>query len=225
VPPLSTTSTPELREVSASPPRPVSVQRTAESTLPTAYGEFRLVVYAVHDPHAHPSLSREYLALVVGDVEGAESLPVRLHSECLTGETFASLKCDCREQLAGAQRYIQEQGRGVIVYLRQEGRGIGLTNKIRAYALQERGADTIEANRLLNLPIDARRYDAAEHILVDLGVRSVVLLTNNPSKLSGLRGEAVSTVGRVPLEVAACEHSKSYLQVKRDLMGHLLDVD
>ncbi len=224
VPPVSSTpSGPELREVTASPPRPVSVQRTAESTLPTEYGEFRLVVYSVHDPHAHPSLSREYLALIVGDVDGAEELPVRLHSECLTGETFASLKCDCRDQLAAAQRYVQEQGRGVIVYLRQEGRGIGLTNKIRAYALQEQGADTIEANRLLNLPVDARRYDAAERILEDLGIKSVVLLTNNPNKLNGLTGSAVSTVGRVPLEMSACEHSRSYLQVKRDRMGHLLD--
>src|SRR5690606_26972373 len=139
--------------------------------------------------------------------------PVRIHSECLTGETFASLKCDCRAQLAAAQRYVQEQGRGCIVYMRQEGRGIGLANKIRAYALQEGGADTIEANRRLNLPVDARRYYAAELILEDLGIQSVVMLTNNPDKLQGLSAQKVLTVGRIPLEVGVCEHSKSYLEV------------
>lgn len=215
----------ELREVGLAPPRPPTIERAAESSLPTEYGTFRVVVYEVSDSEAHPSLSREYLALIVGDVEGAEALPVRLHSECLTGETFASLKCDCRQQLAESQRYIQNQGRGCIIYLRQEGRGIGLTNKIRAYALQETGVDTIEANRQLNLPVDARRYDAAELILRDLGVRSVVLLTNNPLKLQSLNGEQVRTVGRVPLEIGACEHSKNYLEVKRDRMGHLLKLE
>ncbi len=212
----------ELREVGEVPPRPASIERAAETTLPTEFGSFRVVVYNVVDPEAHPSLSREHLALVVGDVEGAERLPVRIHSECLTGETFASLKCDCRAQLGAAQRYIQEQGRGCIVYMRQEGRGIGLANKIRAYALQERGADTIEANRRLNLPVDARRYDVAEMILEDLGIRSIELLTNNPEKLRSMSGEQVSTVGRIPLEVGVCEHSREYLEVKRDRMGHLL---
>lgn len=212
----------ELREVSGAPPKPPTVERVAESTLPTAFGEFRIVVYRVHDPEAHPTLSKEYLALVKGDVRDAEELPVRVHSECLTGEAFASLKCDCREQLATAQQYIQEQGRGVVIYLRQEGRGIGLANKIRAYALQEQGADTIEANRRLNLPIDARRYDAAERILEDLGVKSVLLLTNNPLKLRGFSGKGIQTVGRIPLEIEANQHSQGYLAVKRDRMGHLL---
>lgn len=227
--PLPATSSPPkpagLRDVGLVPPKAPTIERVAESSLPTAYGTFQVIVYDVCDPEAHPSLSREYLALVVGEADGAEALPVRLHSECLTGETFASLKCDCRQQLAEAQRYIQEAGRGCIIYLRQEGRGIGLANKIRAYALQARGADTIEANRELNLPVDARRYDAAEAILQDLGVRSVVLLTNNPLKLQGLSGERVRTVGRLPLEIRACEHSKGYLEVKRDRMGHLLKVD
>jgi 3,4-dihydroxy 2-butanone 4-phosphate synthase/GTP cyclohydrolase II len=212
----------ELREVSGAPPRPATVKRLAESTLPTEYGDFRLIVYDVVDSEAHPSLSREYLALVVGDVTGAENLPVRLHSECLTGETFGSLKCDCREQLALAQRYVQDQGRGCVLYLRQEGRGIGLTNKVRAYALQAQGADTIEANRRLNLPVDARRYDAAERILEDLGIKSVRLMTNNPDKLHGLTGVRVQTVGRIPLEVPPSEHSRDYLEVKRSRMGHLL---
>jgi GTP cyclohydrolase II len=212
----------ELREVSEASAKPATVERIASSTLPTEYGEFQIVVYRVHDPEAHPTLSKEYLALIKGDVQGAEELPVRIHSECLTGEAFASLKCDCREQLASAQRFIQQHGRGVVVYLRQEGRGIGLANKIRAYALQEQGADTIEANRRLNLPIDARRYDAAERILEDLGVRSVQLLTNNPQKLQGLSGARVRTVGRIPLEIDPNEHSQGYLAVKRDRMGHLL---
>ncbi len=213
---------PGLREVRETSPRPATVQRLTETSLPTAFGTFRVVVYEVADPEAHPSLSREYLALLVGDVNGAEELPVRIHSECLTGETFASLKCDCRAQLAAAQAYVQERGRGCIVYMRQEGRGIGLANKIRAYALQEQGADTIEANRSLNLPVDARRYDAAALILEDLGIKSVVLLTNNPDKLDAMHGQQVKSVGRVPLEVGACEHSRGYLEVKRDRMGHLL---
>jgi GTP cyclohydrolase II len=140
----------------------------------------------------------------------------------LTGEIFASLKCDCRQQLTAAQRHIAEQGRGCIIYLRQEGRGIGLANKIRAYALQDHGADTIEANQRLNLPVDARRYDAAERILADLGVVSVQLLTNNPEKLQGFAGERVSCVGRIPLEIKPNPHSKQYLEVKRDRLGHLL---
>lgn len=198
------------------------VERVAESTLPTEYGEFRIMVYAVHDPEAHPTLSKEYVALVKGDVAGALELPVRLHSECLTGEVFASLKCDCRQQLAAAQRYIEEQGKGCIIYLRQEGRGIGLANKIRAYALQDHGADTIEANQRLNLPVDARRYDAAESILADLGVVSVKVLTNNPDKLQGFVGNRVRCVGRIPVEIRPNPHSKQYLEVKRDRLGHLL---
>jgi GTP cyclohydrolase II len=208
--------------VSEGRPKPPTIERVASSWLPTEFGDFQIVVYRVHDPEAHPSLAKEYLALVKGDVAGAEDLPVRLHSECLTGEVFGSMKCDCRDQLAAAQRFVQEQGRGVILYLRQEGRGIGLANKIRAYALQDQGADTIEANRKLNLPIDARRYEAAELILEDLGVRSVRLLTNNPLKLRGFSGRSVRTLGRIPLEIHPNRHSQGYLAVKRDRMGHLL---
>lgn len=203
-------------------PQRIELERVAESTLPTELGTFRALVYRAEDPTAHPSLSNEHIALVHGDVEGAESLPVRAHSECLTGEVFASLKCDCRDQLREAQRIVQETGSGAILYLRQEGRGIGLANKIRAYALQEQGADTIEANQRLDLPVDARSYTVAAMILADLGVRSVQLITNNPAKISALSRHGIPVRGRIPVVVSANAHSCHYLGVKRDRMNHLL---
>lgn len=196
------------------------LQELASSVIPTEHGGFRTYVFRWDDPQAHPGLSDEHLALVMGDISGGESVPVRLHSECLTGEVFGSLKCDCRQQLATAQRWIAEQRRGVILYLRQEGRGIGLANKIRAYSLQEQGADTVDANTLLHLPVDARTYDVAVAMLEHLGVASVKLLTNNPNKLSELERLGVRVVERLPLVVPADRQARSYLEVKRRRMQH-----
>src|SRR6187399_626770 len=158
----------------------------ASSPLPTRHGMFQLRVYRWEDASAHPALSKEHCALVMGEVKDKRSIAVRVHSECLTSEVFGSLKCDCREQFERAQAEIAQRGCGVLIYLRQEGRGIGLANKIRAYALQALGADTIEANELLHLPVDARTYDVAAAILREVGVESVELLTNNPEKLDSL---------------------------------------
>lgn len=193
----------------------------ARSPLPTRFGVFDLHVYRWLDEAADPSLSNEHLALVWGDVQ-AENVAVRVHSECLTSEVFGSLKCDCKGQLDRAQAEIARRGSGVILYLRQEGRGIGLANKIRAYALQARGADTIEANELLHLPVDAREYDVAAHILRHLGVRSVELMTNNPDKVSALRDLGIVVQKRIPTLVAANPFSAPYLEVKKRKLQHEL---
>ena len=179
-------------------------------------------MYSWDDPQVHPALSKEHCALVFGDVQGKRAVPVRVHSECLTSEVFGSLKCDCREQFERAQAEIARRGFGVLLYLRQEGRGIGLANKIRAYALQALGADTIEANELLHLPVDARSYDVAAAILQELGVQSVELLTNNPEKLDSLRKLGISVEKRIPVLVAANPFSAQYLEVKRRRMQHEL---
>ncbi|HKO53206.1 MAG TPA: GTP cyclohydrolase II, partial [Polyangiaceae bacterium] len=149
------------------------IEQLAVAPLPTRHGLFQVRVFRWEDPSVHPSLSREHCALVMGEVRGRRNVPVRVHSECLTGEVFSSLKCDCREQFDHAQAAIAEHGYGVILYLRQEGRGIGLANKVRAYALQAMGADTVEANELLHLPVDARTYDVAAAMLRELGIESV----------------------------------------------------
>jgi GTP cyclohydrolase II len=201
---------------------PASLELLASSPLPTRHGPFQLCVYGWDDPAAHPALSREHCALVFGEVAGKRAVPVRVHSECLTSEVFGSLKCDCREQLERAQQEIAERGFGVLLYLRQEGRGIGLANKVRAYALQALGADTIEANELLHLPVDARSYDVAAAILRELRVQSVELLTNNPEKLGALRRLGVEVDRRLPVLIAANPFSASYLEVKRRRMQHEL---
>lgn len=198
------------------------LEQLAEAPLPTPFGLFRVVVFRYRDPAAHPALSDEHIALVMGDVENAEAVPVRVHSECLTSEVFGSLKCDCKQQLEAAQAHIARTGRGVLLYLRQEGRGIGLANKIRAYALQAEGADTIEANERLHLPVDARDYSVAAEMLRTLGVKSVEIMTNNPEKQESLEQLGISVVGRIPVQIAPNEHSESYLAVKRDRMRHLL---
>ena len=187
----------------------------AETLLPTRHGEFRLIVFTFE---GEPG---EHLAMVKGDVAGGENVLARVHSECLTSEVLGSLKCDCRDQLNRALAQIERAGQGVVVYLRQEGRGIGLINKVKAYALQEQGADTVEANEQLGLPVEGRRYDAAAAILRHLEVESVRLLTNNPDKISKLAALGVRVTGRVPVIVAANPHSARYLQVKRDRMDHL----
>jgi GTP cyclohydrolase II len=182
--------------------------------------EMHVFRWNAFDPNQNLGLSNEHVALVMGDVRGLHSVPVRVHSECLTSEVFGSLKCDCRDQLERAQAEIARRGAGVILYLRQEGRGIGLANKIRAYALQAMGADTIEANELLHLPVDARQYDVASAMLTELGVESIELLTNNPDKVEKLRALGVSVERRIPVLVAATPFSANYLDVKRRRMQH-----
>jgi len=191
------------------------VSRYAEAFVPTEYGRVRVVVYReAGTPHEH-------CAIVVGELTGKEHVLVRVHSECFTGEVLHSLKCDCREQLDYALRAIVKEGAGLVMYLRQEGRGIGLGNKIRAYALQEQGADTVDANRLLGFGDDLRQYHAATAMLNDLQVRSVRLLTNNPGKVDALRAEGV-VVERVPVRIEAGLDNEGYIKTKRARMGHLL---
>jgi GTP cyclohydrolase II len=161
----------------------------------------------------------------MGNLRGRTDVAVRIHSECITSEVFGSLKCDCKDQLDAAQAEIARRGFGAVLYLRQEGRGIGLANKVRAYALQAHGADTVDANRLLGLPVDARRYDAAAAMLGVLGVRSVELLTNNPAKEEALRTLGVDVVGRVPVLVPTNPFSATYLETKRSRMRHVIPVE
>jgi GTP cyclohydrolase II len=189
----------------------------AESSLPTRYGTFRVLVFR-HEREPE----REHVAVVAGDVAGGEDVPVRLHSECLTSEVLGSLKCDCREQLESALAHLGRTGRGAVLYLRQEGRGIGLANKIRAYALQARGADTVDANRALGLPDDARDYAQSAAMLRALGIRSVRLMTNNPDKLTALRALGIEVRGRIPVVIPPNPHSRVYLEAKRDRMHHAL---
>ena len=192
------------------------VQRIADAELPTAHGEFRVIGYRslVDD--------REHVALVKGDIEGQPNVLVRMHSECLTGDVFGSQRCDCGEQLATAMERIEREGRGAIVYLRQEGRGIGLGNKLRAYQLQDQGQDTVEANEALGFKPDLRDYGIGAQILLDLGLRSIRLLTNNPRKIVGLDGYDLEIVGREPLQVSPGHHNERYLETKRAKLGHIL---
>lgn len=195
----------------------------ARSSIPTKFGPFEVIVFHSSDPSGDPyGLSREHVALVAGNVKGKTNVPVRVHSECITSEVLGSQKCDCKEQLEAAQAEIQRRGAGVILYLRQEGRGIGLANKIRAYALQAQGADTVDANRMLGLPDDLRRYDMVPEMLAELGVESVALMTNNPAKVEGLRALGVKVESRLPVLVPRNVHSMGYLEAKRRRMRHVL---
>ena len=192
-----------------------AIRRVAQAGLPTRYGTFEVFVYDTPD-------HKEHVALTAGAIDDGEPVLVRAHSECLTGEVFGSSRCDCGEQLADSLRFLQEHGRGVLLYLRQEGRGIGLARKISAYALQEQGLDTVEANLALGLPQDMRDYRAAAEMLLDLGVHAVRLLTNNPAKIEGLERHGVEVVERVPLTISANPSNLGYLQTKREKMGHIL---
>ena len=195
------------------------VRREGETRLPTVHGEFRAVVYEnALDGVGH-------LALVKGEMDDGRPVLVRMHSECLTGEVFGSLRCDCGEQLRGAMEMVQRAGRGVIVYIRQEGRGIGLTNKIKAYALQDRGKDTVEANELLGFPPDPRDYGVGAQILVDLSLSRIRLITNNPQKRAGLEGYGLEVVERIPLEMPPNKENYEYLKTKRHKLGHLLSIE
>jgi 3,4-dihydroxy 2-butanone 4-phosphate synthase/GTP cyclohydrolase II len=193
------------------------VSRVAEATLPTPYGDFRVIGYS------NLVDQREHIALVRGDVAGVDDVLVRVHSKCLTGDVFGSGRCDCGPQLDAAMRRIAEEGTGVVVYLDQEGRGIGLLNKLRAYELQDRGHDTVEANEMLGFPPDLRNYGVGAQILLDLGLTKIRAMTNNPKKLNGLEGFGLEISGRVPLEVTPTDLNHDYLEAKRDKLGHLLE--
>jgi 3,4-dihydroxy 2-butanone 4-phosphate synthase/GTP cyclohydrolase II len=194
------------------------VHRVAEARLPTEFGEWRIVGYR-NDVDIH-----EHVALVYGDISGAddEGVLVRMHSKCLTGDVFHSLRCDCGWQLEAAMRMIAKAGRGAIVYLDQEGRGIGLLNKLKAYELQDAGHDTVEANTELGFKPDLRNYGIGAQILLDLGLRNIRVLTNNPMKLVGLEGYGLSVVGKVPIQAPTTEENAGYLEAKRAKLGHIL---
>jgi 3,4-dihydroxy 2-butanone 4-phosphate synthase/GTP cyclohydrolase II len=192
------------------------VERVVATALPTGFGEFQAVGYRSLVDGKH------HVALVKGDVEGEQDVLVRVHSECLTGDVFHSLRCDCGEQLESALAMIEREGRGVLLYLAQEGRGIGLLNKLRAYKLQEDGLDTVDANLKLGLPADLRDYGIGAQILVDLGLTSIRILTNNPKKISGLAGYGLSVTDQLPIQPVPNPHNEAYLRAKKQKLGHML---
>ncbi len=195
------------------------VQKLVQTSLPTKYGEFQIHIYRSETD------SKEHIALTKGDVSSGAPVLVRVHSECLTGDLFGSMRCDCNDQLVSALHMVERNGRGVVLYMRQEGRGIGLVNKLKAYKLQDEGFDTVEANEKLGFRADLRDYGIGAQILRDLGVTRIQLLTNNPKKVVGLHGYGLDIVERVPLEMDPNNHNEKYLMTKRDKLGHLILVD
>jgi len=194
------------------------VQRVAEAKLPTPFGDFKVIAYKSSTDPA------EHLAMAMGDVATAEPVLVRVHSQCLTGDVFHSQRCDCGEQIEMSMKKIAEEGRGVVLYMRQEGRGIGIHNKIKAYALQDKGMDTVEANLSLGFKVDHRDYGVGAQILADLGVHSMRLMTNNPKKISGLESFGLKIVEQLPITTKPNPHNRKYLSTKQKKMGHILKV-
>jgi len=192
------------------------VTRIADAQLPTRFGDFRVIGYKSSMDE------REHVALIKGEIEGKDGVLVRMHSECLTGDVFGSLRCDCGQQLLAALERIEQEGSGAVVYLKQEGRGIGLHNKIKAYELQDKGHDTVQANQELGFKPDLRDYGIGAQILLDLGLSKIRILTNNPRKIIGLEGYSLTITGREPLKVTAGKHNEKYLATKRSKLGHLL---
>lgn len=197
-------------------PSTLTVQRVAEAKLPTEWGEFRIAGYR------SLTSDEDFVVLYKGELRPDVATLVRIHSQCLTGDVFGSAKCDCGAQLHRTMEMIQEEGRGAIVYQQQEGRGIGIINKIRAYALQDEGADTVEANERLNLPVDSRNYRQCAEVLFDLGLCQVKVISNNPGKLQALQDAGLEIVERVSIEVEPAEAAARYLRTKKEKMGHLL---
>jgi 3,4-dihydroxy 2-butanone 4-phosphate synthase/GTP cyclohydrolase II len=195
---------------------PRTVEQVAEARLPTEFGEFRIIGYRSLNS------DEEFVALALGELRGDRPALVRIHSQCMTGDVFGSVKCDCGRQLRAAMELIASEGCGAIVYQQQEGRGIGILNKIRAYALQDDGADTIEANELLGLEVDLRRYDQCAEILLDFGLQRVRLMSNNPAKIDALEQAGVEVIERVALKIEPHDGFANYLKTKRERMGHLI---
>jgi 3,4-dihydroxy 2-butanone 4-phosphate synthase/GTP cyclohydrolase II len=195
------------------------VQRIVSTKLPSQYGEFRIYLFRSQTDN------KDHIALVKGDISPEKPTLVRVHSECLTGDVFGSLRCDCNAQLVASMERVEMEGHGIVLYMRQEGRGIGLLNKLKAYNLQDEGLDTVEANEELGFRADLRDYGIGAQILRDLGVGKMRLLTNNPKKIIGLTGYGLEVVERVPLEVHPNQHNERYLKTKRDKLGHLILID
>jgi GTP cyclohydrolase II len=197
--------------------KPRTVERLAEARLPTEFGEFSLIGYR------STVSNEEFVVLCRGDIQSEHPTLIRIHSQCLTGDVFGSVKCDCGRQLRTAMALIEKEGRGAILYQQQEGRGIGIMNKIRAYALQDEGADTIEANVRLGLEVDPRQYEQCAEIFLDVGLRSVRVMSNNPAKIRALEDAGLKVIARVPLEIPPTPATMHYLRTKKEQMGHLLE--